>query len=165
MLVKYLICKCFKFHLQLVSSLLEQFLSLFKGFLVLLHPRLVSLDFTGIEDVDFKILEDADHILDLFRVIYAFRQGDIDVFIRNVTLLFGQSDQIADAIIQACLGVVETLLLLRNLWLHGGGLGSSFFCGCFLCGRLRLSGGLFLFRRWGFFRGSFLLCWHEDGEG
>jgi hypothetical protein len=67
----------------------------------LLLALLVVLDLVGLEDLDLEVLEDGKDVVDLLLVLDRLGQRLVDVVERQVSLLLGQADQLADLFVDA----------------------------------------------------------------
>jgi hypothetical protein len=54
-----------------------------------------------LENLNFEILQNGENVIDLLLVLDGLRQGLVDVVEREVALLLGLADQLADLLIDA----------------------------------------------------------------
>ena len=67
----------------------------------LLLALLVVLDLVGLEDLDLQVLEDGEDVIDLLLVLDRLGQRLVDVVERQVTLLLGKADELADLLVDS----------------------------------------------------------------
>jgi hypothetical protein len=85
----------------------------------LLLALLVVLDLVGLEDLDLEVLQDREDVIDLLLVLDRLGQRLVDVVERQVALLLGQADQLADLLVDAADGGRGVAALggrLRRRW-------------------------------------------------
>ena len=67
----------------------------------LLLALLVVLDLVGLEDLDLEVLQDRQDVVDFLLVLDRLGKGLVDVVERQVPLLLGQADELADLLVDA----------------------------------------------------------------
>jgi hypothetical protein len=70
----------------------------------LLLALLVVLDLVGLEDLDLEVLQDGEDVIDLLLVLDRLGQRLVDVVERQVALLLGEADQLADLLVDSSHG-------------------------------------------------------------
>jgi len=98
---------------------------LFLGFLLALF---VALDLVGLQNLDVEVVEDGEDVVDFVLVFDGVREGFVDVVESEVTLLFGEPDELPDFFVESAgggrIGAFST---------GGAYLGDSIFHGLALC--------------------------------
>ena len=72
----------------------------------LLHALLVIVDLVGLEDLDLEVLQDGKDVVDLLLVLDGLGQRLVDVVEREIALLLGEADQVADLVVDPARGNV-----------------------------------------------------------
>ncbi len=97
----------------------------------LLHALLEIVNLIGLEDLDLKVLQNGEDVVDFLLVLDRLRQRFVDVVEGEVALLLGVADELADLLVDAPgggigaggLGFVDDFLDGLGLGIGMGGLG------------------------------------------